>query len=395
MIATLADPRRRGRAAHLRRLDRPRRLPALLRERLPDDDPARRRRRAGLHARAGRGALRRAARPGARLHRPQGRHVATTSPAFRGSATRPPGELIARYGSLEAVIEHAGELSPARSRAIIEHADQARVSKELATMRRDLDLDVDPAELVLVAARPLAAEGDLPPVRVPGAAVAARHARRSAAAQRPPEVSGIAGAAGARASSTSRGRVGVCGRRRPGGGRDRATRSLIVPAALDDVREARARDARCKVARRRRTPDDTLLMAYLIEPARSTYVLSDLGPEYGIELQPEPATDEETAALVVAAELPLLLAPLDAGPARRAQPHARCTARSSFRSRACSPTWSGTGVKIDTYRMGEITARLAERVAELEATAYERGGRGVHARLDPAGGAGPVREARA
>src|SRR5207249_5860956 len=29
------------------------------------------------------------------------------------------------------------------------------------------------------------------------------------------------------------------------------------------------------------------------------------------------------------------------------------------------------GVKIDTYRMGEITARLADRVEELEAKAYE------------------------
>ena len=53
------------------------------------------------------------------------------------------------------------------------------------------------------------------------------------------------------------------------------------------------------------------------------------------------------------------------------------------------------GVKIDTYRMGEITARLADRVEELESQAYELAGRGIHARLDPAGGAHPVREARA
>ena len=32
------------------------------------------------------------------------------------------------------------------------------------------------------------------------------------------------------------------------------------------------------------------------------------------------------------------------------------------------------GVKIDTYRMGEITARLADRVEELEAKAYELAG---------------------
>ena len=32
------------------------------------------------------------------------------------------------------------------------------------------------------------------------------------------------------------------------------------------------------------------------------------------------------------------------------------------------------GIKIDTYRMGEITARLADRVEELEAKAYELAG---------------------
>ncbi len=70
-------------------------------------------------------------------------------PGVPGIGDKTAGELIARFGSLEAVIDHAAELSPARSRAIIEHADQARLSKELATMRRDLDLGVDPAELVL------------------------------------------------------------------------------------------------------------------------------------------------------------------------------------------------------------------------------------------------------
>ena len=69
------DARRRRGRPHLRRLDRPRRVPALLGERLPDDDAARGRRRAGLHARARRGSLRRPARPGARLHRAQGRHL--------------------------------------------------------------------------------------------------------------------------------------------------------------------------------------------------------------------------------------------------------------------------------------------------------------------------------
>src|SRR5205085_3618042 len=51
--------------------------------------------------------------------------------------------------SVEEVIEHAEELSPARKKNILEHAEVARESKELATMRRDLDIDLDPSQLVL------------------------------------------------------------------------------------------------------------------------------------------------------------------------------------------------------------------------------------------------------
>ena len=40
----------------------------------------------------------------------------------------------------------------------------------------------------------------------------------------------------------------------------------------------------------------------------------------------------------------------------------------------CSPTMEDAGVRIDTYRMGEITARLADRVEELESKAYELAG---------------------
>ncbi|HEV8251634.1 MAG TPA: 5'-3' exonuclease H3TH domain-containing protein, partial [Gaiellaceae bacterium] len=70
-------------------------------------------------------------------------------PGIPGIGDKTAGQLIAQYGSLEEVVEHADELSPARGRAVKEHAEQARASKLLATMRRDLDLDFDPAELVV------------------------------------------------------------------------------------------------------------------------------------------------------------------------------------------------------------------------------------------------------
>src|SRR6187455_2121614 len=70
-------------------------------------------------------------------------------PGVPGIGDKTAGQLVAQYGSLEGVLEHVDELSPARGRALREHAEQARSSKELATMRRDLPLDCDPAELVL------------------------------------------------------------------------------------------------------------------------------------------------------------------------------------------------------------------------------------------------------
>src|SRR5262249_52980315 len=44
--------------------------------------------------------------------------------------------------------------------------------------------------------------------------------------------------------------------------------------------------------------DDTMILAYLIEPARSEYLLDDLAAEYAVEAVPEPEAEEETAQLV-------------------------------------------------------------------------------------------------
>ena len=88
---------------------------------------------------------------------------------------------------------------------------------------------------------------------------------------------------------------------------------------------------------------------------------------------PEPATEEETAALITRAEAARRLA----GPMRE-----RVAERGSERLydeielplTAVLASMEDAGVKIDTYRMGEITARLADRVEELEAKAYELAG---------------------
>src|SRR5213082_2659408 len=72
-------------------------------------------------------------------------------PGIPGIGDKTAAELMIRYGSLEGVLEHADELSPARAKNVATYADQARASKVLATMQRDLDIDCDPAQLVLGA----------------------------------------------------------------------------------------------------------------------------------------------------------------------------------------------------------------------------------------------------
>ena len=55
-------------------------------------------------------------------------------------------DLIAKYGSLEALLEHAAEVSNKRYReGLLGHADDARQSRELARIRTDVPIDFDPA----------------------------------------------------------------------------------------------------------------------------------------------------------------------------------------------------------------------------------------------------------
>jgi DNA polymerase I len=116
-----------------------------------------------------------------------------------------------------------------------------------------------------------------------------------------------------------------------------------------------------------------LLAAYLIEPGRASYELDDLALEYGVDVHPEPEADEETTALLRGAALPLRLV---------SQMRARLLERGNLELyetielplTSVLAEMEDAGVRIDTYRMGEITARLADRVEELESKAYELAG---------------------
>ncbi len=241
-------------------------------------------------------------------------------PGVPGIGDKTAGQLVAQYGSLEGVLEHVEELSPARKKNLTEFAYQARAAKVLATMQRDLDIAADPAELVL-------APGEVPRVD---------------------SIAGIAADDG-RVAVALGGEVVVS--RRP----ERLAGTFV------------AHDAK---ALRVEAADDTMILAYLIDPARSEYLLDDLAAEYAVEAVAEPEAEEETARLVRHAAVTLSLREplLDRVRERGAEPLYRDV---EMPLTGVLGRMQEAGVRIDTYRMGEITARLADRVEELESRAYE------------------------
>jgi len=66
-------------------------------------------------------------------------------PGIPGIGEKTAGDLIQRFGSLEGVLGHVREIGGAkRKQNLIDHAEDARVSKRLATVQRDVQIDFDP-----------------------------------------------------------------------------------------------------------------------------------------------------------------------------------------------------------------------------------------------------------
>jgi DNA polymerase I len=297
-------------------------------------------------------------------------------PGIPGIGDKTAGQLIAQYGSLEDVLEHADELTPARRKAVQEHADQARAAKHLATMQRDLDVDCNPAELVLSPPdrsqlhemfrrfefRALLNRVDELDAAVPAAERITSGTEVVWREGRLPAVSDRVGLA------VSDGRFAL------------AQEDGVLVGPWTESSPARLRDAEIvahdfkSLPRLTMTPaEDTLIAAYLIEPGRAGYLVDELTAEYGVEVLPEPAAEDETAALIRAAEGARRLAPLML-PRLVERGVERLYREVELPLAGVLAAMEDTGVKIDDYRMGEITARLADRVEELESKAFELAG---------------------
>ena len=310
-------------------------------------------------------------------------------PGVPGIGDKTAAQLLQKFGDLEGVLGSIDEITGAkRKENLVNHAENARMSKVLATMRRDLDVD----------ARRRAA----PPRRRPTAPSCARSSASSSCATRCGawrSSSAPSEAAPAPVASTE-----VSARVRAGTLADVARRSrgdgelVLVGAGARDPR-GRAARARQHLALRRRRRDasvltgamddpaqlvaaagerpvvaydakafgvvppnlvhDALLGAYLLEPARRGYPLRELLEERGLgapgiedearrrgpavgELsawQREQIVERDLVTVMQEIELPLV-------PVLRAM--------------------ELEGVRLNTERLREITARVREEIRTLE-----------------------------
>lgn len=67
-------------------------------------------------------------------------------PGVPGIGEKGAASLLGRYGTLDEVLAHADEQTPKRREALTEHADDARMSRDLAVIDRDVPLDLDPTD---------------------------------------------------------------------------------------------------------------------------------------------------------------------------------------------------------------------------------------------------------
>jgi DNA polymerase-1 len=299
-------------------------------------------------------------------------------PGVPGIGDKTAAELLVRFGSMEGVYANLDAVSGEKRRENLRTAtDDAIKSKKLATIDRDLEIDVDFGELVVhppdrstmkelfrtLEFRALLKRVDELEEAVPGA---------------PAEiVEGVelewreGGLDELRALGDE---VGLAA----GGGRAAVTGdgADVVVVQADTARVVEALRDRRVLTHGLKHPalvpgGDTAIAAYLLDPGRATYEIDDLAEEMGLGLQV--AADDETSALVRAAAATRRLHP------RAAERLAERDMTSLYQDIELPlvpvlGAMEAVGIRVDTYRLAEIAAKLADQVEELEARCHELAG---------------------
>jgi DNA polymerase I len=326
-------------------------------------------------------------------------------PGVPGIGEKTASQLLQKYGSLEKVLDSVEEISGAkRKQNLVEHADEARVSKQLATLRCDIEtgLALDDAmgarpdrgalrefmrEFELRAVMERLEEGLPEGELVPGRRVETE--LEAEAAEGVPEEIGegpvalaIAGDRWAAASgdgllagSSTLDELALALAGKPlaahdakslGGGRH----GLLAAAAREGVELE--------------LEHDTMLVAYLLEPQRRAYELVELAADAGIGLAERvaPAAGDGGAQLSLGEEGEAALEPpeearLVAALADSQRPRLDELELAPLLHDVELPlvdvlaAMEREGLKLDAGRLAEVGAGFGERIATLEKEIYE------------------------
>jgi DNA polymerase-1 len=307
-------------------------------------------------------------------------------PGVPGIGDKTAAQLLQQYGSLDAVLDHIDDISGEKRRQNLrENADLARISKSLATLHRGIDAGVDVTEIA-----------DRPPdrsqlrevfnrfeLRDPlkrleealGADVAAPRAageRRIEAALRESDPSALAKLKGEVALAvTGEGEAPLRWAAHDGGKEVLAGRAQTLAQLLEAVdgrplvahdwktlrREAGDGEAAAGDAQ---LANDTMVAAYLIDPARRRYPLDELLDQAGIEAVVADGDETARAAVGVLALSADELEEIDRLELRPLLEEVELPLVDVLYR------LERQGVKLDTYRLGETAARVSEEIAELE-----------------------------
>jgi DNA polymerase I len=324
-------------------------------------------------------------------------------PGVPGIGDKTAAQLLQEFGSLEAVLDNVDKISGAkRKQNLTEHADDARISKQLATLNYEIEVPIevrkearskpDRSRLREVAAefelrqviqrldeefledvpeRPVAetlvveAEEGTPADLAEGPIAIAVAAGRWAGSDGERVVTGDASDLSALAEEL-RGRPLLAHDIKAQGGGGRKGLLAIAPPGHLDLEH------------------DTMVAAYLIDPARRVYDLHELAADAGLAAAPagaDPgqlslAAEEGEAGGDPAADARLVM---ELAPRQRGQLEQfgleRLLREVEMPLIEVLAAMERVGVKLDGKRLAAIGEGMAERIAELEREIFELAGR--------------------
>jgi DNA polymerase I len=314
-------------------------------------------------------------------------------PGVPGIGDKTASQLLQTYGDLESVLASVDRISGAkRKQNLVEHADAARISKVLATMRRDLPVDLDVVEAASLKPdrsrlREVFREFELrDPLRRleeflgPEEAAPAPEASKEVSARvRAGRLADVAALDGdevvlvARAPEVPEGELlapDTSWRFAVAAGGEVLTGNMDDPAQLVAAAGERpvvAYDAKALGVVPPNLAHDALLGAYLLEPARRGYPLRELLEERGLGA---PGIDDEVAAEAI------LVGELSAWQRRQITARGLETVMHEIELPLVPVLrrMELAGVRLNTARLREITARVRDEIRNLERRIFELAG---------------------